>query len=299
MKRADERTRTADLLITSDNSCVAGVCTRLQIPHIQRGFLSLHCCLLHRIAFPVVSEWYQYYPRIWLRLRASFAAEVSTPVEGYPQLHPRACPSPQVDEQASARSPSLALITSSVTPTRRSGAEPRSRKTRARERIRPTPPRLEQAVFRLELPGLLPGPVESAVDQSTYGRRGGWSPKGSRGWVTPRPAARGRGCRLRSVGDRGQHVGGHRRLVHVERTAAFDNSVHLPLRARITFLSAEGSLLAKSLMYVLSPNNREFGVPEALTSHLESGSLVALSKADVSLRRHLHFHSFEVARQGS
>src|SRR5215208_1264951 len=171
MKRADERTRTADLLITSDNSCVAGVCTRLQIPHIQRGFLSLHCCLLHRIAFPVVSEWYQYYPRIWLRLRASFAAEVSTPVEGYPQLHPRACPSPQVDEQASARSPSLALITSSVTPTRRSGAEPRSRKTRARERIRPTPPRLEQAVFRLELPGLLPGPAESAVDQSTYGRR--------------------------------------------------------------------------------------------------------------------------------
>jgi len=23
------------------------------------GFLSLHCCVLHRIAFPVVSEWYQ------------------------------------------------------------------------------------------------------------------------------------------------------------------------------------------------------------------------------------------------
>ena len=33
-KRADERTRTADLLITSDRSGVAGVCTRLQIPHI-------------------------------------------------------------------------------------------------------------------------------------------------------------------------------------------------------------------------------------------------------------------------
>jgi spore photoproduct lyase len=33
-ERADERTRTADLLITSDNSRVAGVCTGLQIPHI-------------------------------------------------------------------------------------------------------------------------------------------------------------------------------------------------------------------------------------------------------------------------
>jgi hypothetical protein len=33
-KRADKRTRTADLLITSDNSCVAGVCRGLQITHI-------------------------------------------------------------------------------------------------------------------------------------------------------------------------------------------------------------------------------------------------------------------------
>jgi hypothetical protein len=32
-KRADERTRTADLLITSDKSCVAGACRRLQNPH--------------------------------------------------------------------------------------------------------------------------------------------------------------------------------------------------------------------------------------------------------------------------
>ena len=31
--RADERTRTAFLLITNDNSCVAGVCTSLQILH--------------------------------------------------------------------------------------------------------------------------------------------------------------------------------------------------------------------------------------------------------------------------
>jgi hypothetical protein len=33
-QRADERTRTADLLITSDHSGVAGVCRGLQIPHI-------------------------------------------------------------------------------------------------------------------------------------------------------------------------------------------------------------------------------------------------------------------------
>ena len=32
--RADERTRTADLLITSDHSGVAGGCRGLQIPHI-------------------------------------------------------------------------------------------------------------------------------------------------------------------------------------------------------------------------------------------------------------------------
>ena len=34
LPRADERTRTADLLITSERSGVAGVCTGLQIPYI-------------------------------------------------------------------------------------------------------------------------------------------------------------------------------------------------------------------------------------------------------------------------
>ena len=77
---------------------------------------------------------------------------------------------------------------------------------------------------------------------------------------------------MRSVGDHDQHVGDHRRLVYVERTAEFDNSVLLLLRARITFLSAEWSLLAKSLVYMHSPKRREFGVLEALASHLESGS---------------------------
>jgi hypothetical protein len=33
-ERADEQTRTADLLTTSDPSGVAGVCTGLQMPHI-------------------------------------------------------------------------------------------------------------------------------------------------------------------------------------------------------------------------------------------------------------------------
>jgi hypothetical protein len=33
-RRADERTRTAFPLITSDAACVAGVCRRLQIPLI-------------------------------------------------------------------------------------------------------------------------------------------------------------------------------------------------------------------------------------------------------------------------
>ena len=31
----------------------------MQMPHIGRGFFSLPCCVLHRIALPVVSEWYQ------------------------------------------------------------------------------------------------------------------------------------------------------------------------------------------------------------------------------------------------
>jgi hypothetical protein len=31
----------------------------LQIPYIQAVFSSPVCCVLHRIALPVVSEWYQ------------------------------------------------------------------------------------------------------------------------------------------------------------------------------------------------------------------------------------------------
>jgi hypothetical protein len=50
VRRADKRTRTDFLLITSDRSGVAGVCTGLQIPHKQRVFCSLDCPPLQGIA---------------------------------------------------------------------------------------------------------------------------------------------------------------------------------------------------------------------------------------------------------
>ena len=47
----------------------------MQIPHIWGAFFALGCCVLHRIAFAVVSEWYQeaaYYaalvPQTWQAL---------------------------------------------------------------------------------------------------------------------------------------------------------------------------------------------------------------------------------------
>src|SRR5919107_2173462 len=55
VQRADERTRTADLLITSDHSGVAGGCRGLQIP-LSQGFsflcFALGCTVLR-------SRWYQ------------------------------------------------------------------------------------------------------------------------------------------------------------------------------------------------------------------------------------------------
>src|SRR5918994_4522201 len=51
-QRADERTRTADLLITSDNSCVAGACKS----RISRRLSALRiaaCCTV------LCSQWYQ------------------------------------------------------------------------------------------------------------------------------------------------------------------------------------------------------------------------------------------------
>jgi hypothetical protein len=78
IERADERTRTADLLITSDPSGVAGMCRGLQNRHFQRGFFALPCPVLHRIAFPVVSEWYQYHPLILKTLWSTSSAREST-----------------------------------------------------------------------------------------------------------------------------------------------------------------------------------------------------------------------------
>jgi hypothetical protein len=45
------------------------------MPHIWRGFFSLACPALHRIAFPVVSEWCQYHPRI--RVTTALASSTS------------------------------------------------------------------------------------------------------------------------------------------------------------------------------------------------------------------------------
>jgi hypothetical protein len=42
--------------------------------------------VLHRIAFPVVSEWYQHHPRFDLRLRTPFARALESSVEGYPLI---------------------------------------------------------------------------------------------------------------------------------------------------------------------------------------------------------------------
>jgi hypothetical protein len=49
-RRADERTRTAFLLITSVRSSVSGRCRGVQIPHRQWVFHSLDCSLLQGVA---------------------------------------------------------------------------------------------------------------------------------------------------------------------------------------------------------------------------------------------------------
>jgi hypothetical protein len=50
----------------------------LQIPHIQRDFCSLVCCVLHRIAFPVMSEWYQNCPSFGLYGRGPEESKIQT-----------------------------------------------------------------------------------------------------------------------------------------------------------------------------------------------------------------------------
>ena len=53
-QRADERTRTADLLITSKTRGVSVPCRGLQNPHAQANFPSLACTSLRSIASPVM-----------------------------------------------------------------------------------------------------------------------------------------------------------------------------------------------------------------------------------------------------
>src|SRR5215213_809176 len=79
LERADERTRTADLLITSDYSALQEFAGACKSPYLSRFLFPLPCSVLHRIAFPVVSEWCQYHPRIHLRARAPFARPLAPP----------------------------------------------------------------------------------------------------------------------------------------------------------------------------------------------------------------------------
>ena len=53
------------------------------------------CWILHRIAFPVVSEWYQQRPRVHLPLSAHFAKAAAR--RGYAQLHPGPALWPRVE----------------------------------------------------------------------------------------------------------------------------------------------------------------------------------------------------------
>jgi hypothetical protein len=69
-RRADEQTRTADLIsLRVMHQALPGCAGRLQNPHIQALLLYVPCPWLHRIAFPVVSEWYQFRQKL-LRDRA-------------------------------------------------------------------------------------------------------------------------------------------------------------------------------------------------------------------------------------
>ena len=58
-KKADERTRTDDLLqLRVIGQALQGFAQVCKCRIFRGVFLSPGCCVLHRIAFPVVSEWY-------------------------------------------------------------------------------------------------------------------------------------------------------------------------------------------------------------------------------------------------
>src|SRR5215207_5497327 len=95
IKRADERTRTADLLITSDTSGVAGVCTGLQIP-LSRPVPVL--CLAQRCTV-LRSRWCQSGVRSsWIMLRRFLCARCASKdkdrLPATEQIQPRLLPPP-------------------------------------------------------------------------------------------------------------------------------------------------------------------------------------------------------------
>jgi hypothetical protein len=57
----------------------------LQIPHFQAAFSAPGCCMLHRIALPVVSEWYQQRHSFFTilltraRIRSTLSTSLTTP----------------------------------------------------------------------------------------------------------------------------------------------------------------------------------------------------------------------------
>jgi hypothetical protein len=68
----------------------------------------LACPTLHRIALPVVSDWYQHRLRIHLRPRTYFNRSLGSPVGEHPQLNvvpvQRLEPTPRLPSSISARS---------------------------------------------------------------------------------------------------------------------------------------------------------------------------------------------------
>jgi hypothetical protein len=79
------------------------------------------------------------------------------------------------------------------------------------------------------------------------------------------------------------HAGGDRRLVHVEPAAPLDDSIHLSPFARGTPCVAGGSLFHRESG--VRALRRQFGVPEAPTTHFSTGSSAAPVLKPTSARR--------------
>src|SRR5919112_4496622 len=90
VKSQGVRTRTAFLLITSDHSGVAGGCLGLQNPHSQAAFSASGCPVVHLIAFPVLSEWYQLRHRVRTTRSSQAAPAVAETARPFPLQLPDA-----------------------------------------------------------------------------------------------------------------------------------------------------------------------------------------------------------------